>query len=104
MYPEYPVEVLLVHAKEVAIVLSENNGGRPRGVCNQGQLPKVVPLMERTHHTLRPRHNYGYMNSFLNTTTSVRTCNVCVTSTQEDLRCAGSTCAEAVNLCVCDTV
>lgn len=63
MYPEYPVEVLLVHTKEVAIVLSENNGGRPRGVCNQGQLPKVITLMERTHHTLRPMHNYGYMHS-----------------------------------------
>lgn len=65
MYPEYPVEVLLVHTKEVAIVLSENNGGCPRGVGNQGQLPKVITLMERAHHTLRPMHNYGYMYSKL---------------------------------------
>lgn len=60
MYPEYPVEVLFVHAKEVAIVLSENNGGRPGRVCNQGQLPKVVTLVERAHHTLRPKRNSGY--------------------------------------------
>lgn len=63
MYPEYPVEVLLVYTKEVAIVLSQNNGGRPRRVCYQGQLPKVVTLVERTHHTLRPTHNSGYTHS-----------------------------------------
>lgn len=73
MYPEYPVEVLLVHTEEVAIVLSENNGGRPRGVCNQGQLAKVIALVERTHHTL-----WGHELLFLNTTTFSQKHVMCV--------------------------
>lgn len=51
-HPEYPVEVFLVHAKEVAVVLSQDDGGSAGRICNQGQLPKVITLMERTHHTL----------------------------------------------------
>lgn len=60
-YPEYPVEVFLVHTKEVAVVLSQNDGGSTRWICNQGQLPKVITLVERTHYPLR--HTYAWLHT-----------------------------------------
>lgn len=55
-HPEYPVKVFLVNTQEVAVVFSQNDGGSTRWICNEGQLSKVVTLMERTHHTLIHTH------------------------------------------------
>lgn len=56
-HPQYPVEIFLIHTQEVAVVLSQYNGGSTRRICNQGQLPKVIPFVERTHHALRRTHH-----------------------------------------------
>lgn len=46
------VEVLLVHPEEVAVVLSQDDGGRAGRVVHQRQLPKVVPLVQGGHQAL----------------------------------------------------
>lgn len=46
------VEVLLVHAEEVAVVLSQDDGGRAGRVVHQRQLPEVIPLVQGGHQTL----------------------------------------------------
>lgn len=47
------VEVLLVHPQEVAVVLPQDDAGRPGRVVHQRQLPKIVPLVQGGHQTLR---------------------------------------------------
>jgi hypothetical protein len=58
LYPEYPVEVFLVHSEEVTVVFSEDDGGSSSRVCHQRQLPKVISLVQGTHHAL-VRNTHG---------------------------------------------
>lgn len=46
---EDPIEVPFVHTQEVAVVFAEDNGGCPRGIVYQCQLPKVIAVMEGAH-------------------------------------------------------
>lgn len=46
------VEVLLVHAEEVAVVLPQDDGGCPGGIVDQCQLPEVIPLVQSGNQTL----------------------------------------------------
>lgn len=59
-HPEYPVEVLFVHTEEVAVVLPQDDGGSTRWICDQGQLSKVVTLMERADHALMRAHTHTH--------------------------------------------
>lgn len=45
VYPEYSVEVLFVHSQEVAVVLSQDDGGGAGGVVHQGQFAEIISFV-----------------------------------------------------------
>lgn len=53
------VEVLLVHAKKMTVVFSQDDGGCPGCIVHQSQLSEVVSLVQGGHQALQPGPSYS---------------------------------------------